>query len=56
MKNTPSGGDGMPSPSDRTGIVASPATEDTDCHFSEKNWSGLVGQDWRSLFGGLNES
>jgi hypothetical protein len=31
----------MPSPSDRTGVVASPATEDTDCHFSKKNWSGL---------------
>jgi isochorismate hydrolase len=41
MKKAPSGGDGMPSSPERAKVVESTTTEDTDCHFSEENPSGL---------------
>ncbi len=41
MKNTPSGGDGLPPSPERAIVVESTATEDTDSHFSEKNPSRL---------------
>lgn len=36
-----SGGDGMPPPPERTKVVESTATEDSDSCFPEKNPSGL---------------
>jgi hypothetical protein len=41
MINASSGGDGTPPPPERAKVVESTATEDTECHFSKKNPSGL---------------